>query len=327
MTQRIIQLSYIRVLAMVMIVAFHCLCLNAGIWGNFPCLYVRSFRIFANFLNTIDLPMFFFVSGFLYSFLFRKGKYKSLGKFYLRKCQRLLFPYLLWGSIMILIMPDVYRITDLGIGIGHLWFLLALFIIFSFFGFLRNALFKTNLISDMFIFLVLIISYDLIAKYSTLPMAVNAAWRYSPIFYYGIMFERHGLLSNLNNKMLPSLFVAMLLLVELLCVIDIPYINRLLVIPAICFTISVLFHCLRNISSINNERIRKMILNMDKNCMGIYILHHILIWLLFVYTPYVRYMNDNVILCTAILFVSVFAVSWSFSNLINKYAISRFIFG
>lgn len=330
MRGKIVEISYLRVLAMLMIVTFHCLCLNAGIWPFlFDYNYVRCYRIFANFLNLLDLPIFFFVAGYLYSVLYGKGCYSNSLSFLSKKIQRLLLPYILWGTLMIVLMPQLCNLEGLINGLGHLWFLLSLFLTFVFFDLIQKITYNLSFLLCACLCLLLVLSYDVYFHQSHLPMFVNAFWRYSPIFYLGLLSYKYKVLSKVNKMTgkIDLLVIPILLFVELLSIVNMPFIGRLLQILSVCSSIILLYDFISRMHLGEKKIFNDVICNLDKNSMGIYILHHIFIWLLFCYTPYLSFMNAHVILGPLFLFLSVFGVSWTLVNFINKYPISKWIFG
>lgn len=92
-------------------------------------------NIFDKFIHSFHMPMFFFISGYM----FRKNKY-PLKNYFLKKVKSLLIPYIFWGLISFVAWtafkgfePKYLRIlfwdNTSGIAIsGALWFLSALFI-------------------------------------------------------------------------------------------------------------------------------------------------------------------------------------------------------
>ena len=125
-------ISTMRVLAMLMIIAFHSMLFYTGKWWRFNGPYIILWKKFSEFLNTIDLPMFVFISGFLFAHLYiNKSKYHDRTQFVLEKVRRLLIPYLFWGIFLVITMPSLNQWSELLTGISHLWFLLMLFIIFT----------------------------------------------------------------------------------------------------------------------------------------------------------------------------------------------------
>lgn len=67
---------------------------------------------------------------------------------------------------------------------------------------------------------------------------------------------------------------------------------------------------------------------LDRNSMGVYILHHIFIWIVIYYFPVVRgFVIANPVVAPWILFVIVLPISLFCANIIGKLKYSQYIFG
>ena len=76
-------ISVIRVTAMLMIVFYHCLCYNAGIWHfHNPIVYSPVELAIAHNIATIGLDTFVFISGLLYYRINQTGKYNNWSLFF-----------------------------------------------------------------------------------------------------------------------------------------------------------------------------------------------------------------------------------------------------
>lgn len=129
--KRFDEISIMRVLAMTMIVAFHCLCFYSGRWSKVNAIIIPIWYKISSFLDVIDLNMFVFISGYLYGYLYiYRNKYRHPSEVIRNKAVRLLIPYLFWGIPMVIVYPwNTW--SKLFYGIGHLWFLLMLFGVFT----------------------------------------------------------------------------------------------------------------------------------------------------------------------------------------------------
>lgn len=130
-TKRFDEISIMRVLAMTMIVAFHSMCFYNGKWLKVNAIMIPLWTKVSAFLDVIDLNMFVFISGYLYGYLYIfRNKYRHPSEVIRNKAIRLLLPYCFWGSIMAAVWPwNTWG--RLLYGIGHLWFLLMLFGVFT----------------------------------------------------------------------------------------------------------------------------------------------------------------------------------------------------
>jgi surface polysaccharide O-acyltransferase-like enzyme len=165
---KIESLSQMRVLAMIMILLFHSLLFYTGTWwklgGTIIPVWVKTSR----FLDSIDLSLFVFVSGYLYGYLYIfHSKYRNRKQFVVNKFKRLLIPYLVWGCLMVLARPSLNAWPSLLTGISHLWFLLMLFEVFIMASCLiRYKKSANHTTTFMFVIIVLYLIWGLLHKYS-----------------------------------------------------------------------------------------------------------------------------------------------------------------
>ncbi len=124
------EISIMRVMAMLMIIVFHSMCFYNGRWVKFDAITIPFWYKLSTFLDSIDLNMFVFISGYLYGYLYiYRNKYHHPSEVILNKTIRLLVPYCIWGFVMTLFPFSVWPM--LFYGISHLWFLLMLFGVFT----------------------------------------------------------------------------------------------------------------------------------------------------------------------------------------------------
>lgn len=130
-SKRFDEISLMRVMAMIMIVAFHSLCFYNGRWSKVNAITIPIWYKLSYFLDAIDLNMFVFISGYLYGYLYiYRNKYRHPSEVIRIKAIRLLIPYLFWGIPMAIVWPwNTW--SKLFYGIGHLWFLLMSFGVFT----------------------------------------------------------------------------------------------------------------------------------------------------------------------------------------------------
>ena len=108
MDERLKYVSAMRVMAMMMIVAFHSMLFYTGKWWVFGGPVIPLWVKVSSFLDAIDLPMFVFIAGFLFGHLYKfKGKYRDKRQFVIGKARRLLVPYLAWGLFLVYVLPPV----------------------------------------------------------------------------------------------------------------------------------------------------------------------------------------------------------------------------
>ena len=116
---------------MIMIIVFHSLCFYCGRWTYLDAIDIPFWSRIAYYLNEIDLNMFVFISGYLYGYLYiYRNKYRHPAEVIRNKFVRLLIPYCLWGTFMVLVYPW-YNWKNMLYGVSHVWFLLMLFWVFT----------------------------------------------------------------------------------------------------------------------------------------------------------------------------------------------------
>lgn len=172
-----------------------------------------------SWIYSFHMPLFFLVSGFLYSLTntdFLEIKPLSFLK---KKAVRLLIPYLILGVVLFCIKfafsnlshaSRVFSVTSFfamfintgypGSTMGYLWYVFTLFMIFvvvSLFG-----IFKINLKNSIICISLIFVFWS---AYYLLPntgwMNISMVCRYIPYFLAGILFERH---KNVIDKALQG---------------------------------------------------------------------------------------------------------------------------
>ena len=92
-------LTFYRVVAMTMVVLYHCTCYYAHpSWPFGEGPYNPVLKIITTLMGGIHMPVFVFISGYLYWMLKRKGHYDDLLLFFKNKIFRLLVPYFVMGG-------------------------------------------------------------------------------------------------------------------------------------------------------------------------------------------------------------------------------------
>lgn len=310
---RLSYISFLRVVAMSMVVLFHCLAYYSDSIWQYPDPDVEGYGIFAHFLNVIDMPMFVFISGFLYSYLREaKGKYKDNMAFVKNKVRRLMVPYLFWGVVLLLLFPDKHA-SDMFIGISHLWFLLMLFGLFLLvhftYPFLRSLTpFRlTLLVCLSFLLYPLGLKFHFATNY----FCIDRILMYLPYFLVG---GGSYLLSTSLKKLRHALPATLILLVVLflLTTYVLPSVPSLVIYPIqYLFVCMFLVCCFSYFSQLPPAVLHfRGLDSLDRCSMGIYILHHILIAFPLQWPAVRAVMNGYWWLCPWLMFLVVYALSW-----------------
>lgn len=317
-------ISLLRVFSMLYIVLYHCVCYY-GIWKFFPdnetYEYIEWWRGGANFA----LDVFVFISGYLFAYLYLyKGKYRDRKAFIKNKVLRILIPYLVWSSIGLLMFPSPAPIQNIFCGVQHLWFLLMLFGVFFVIIFGVESFVNLSQLKQMG-------GVALITTGGALLSIVSAniinifCWemilRYLPAFLIGVLLAQrrwHERLNGLN----PIVFSLIMLLSVLLTIFFIfseklPFGTIYRKYP-VYITLVFLYSALCR----KELHLPAFVLSLDRCSMGIYIIHHLLIWIFLFYCSQAQQlMNEYYILAPMVMFVSIFIASWGITHLMlkNKY--------
>lgn len=125
----------LRSFAIVMVVAYHAY--GLVYWGLFPEMTERFKDLYYDvneYVVNFRMPLFVFISGYLFSFLEReKGKYPTFMALLKNKFKRLIVPYLIFSTIYLLTIDGGFDWRTLMSGdCAHLWFITMLFWCFIF---------------------------------------------------------------------------------------------------------------------------------------------------------------------------------------------------
>lgn len=320
-------------MAMLMIVLFHCMCYCSGIWQDYSCPEPSaSMRAIASFVVTLALPFFFFASGFLYAFIYLdKNGYRSWKSFVVNKFKRLILPTVTWTVICLILLPFRYSVWELIAGIQHLWFLPTLFIIFIMARLLSPWLLSQReplvdlIITSVAVLAVYVAYWTYMTHEIQDGFLIGRLTMFTGYFIAGMMWYKH------RTKILNKFIVVILLLFFLGC--HAVSLNRFLFagqsIVDIFVIICICAMVLDLLSSVNmkSESAASRILNsLDKNGMGIYLVHQVLIMTLYQYTPFEEsFLAVYPWVGTTVLFLLVLPVSWAFAEAKRRMKLEPFL--
>lgn len=236
-------------------------------FGDYFDVYVHSFH----------MPLFFFISGFLFNLDRNKVGSVYAGK----KIKSLLMPYLLWGALYEVIgyimnigqlksfiFNNIYEVP---IG-GAIWFLTALFFT-ELIGYVLIKFTKSYIGFAISIFLVIVIRF---AGFN-LPLSIDSAL-VGTIFYLVGYYCREYILETykkiLSNKMLTTAVILALIIVSILVAMYTPLVSmrtneygnvfRFFMI-AIVLTTLWFFVCYMLSASLKNEKIMRGLTYIGRN--------------------------------------------------------------
>lgn len=261
----------LRATAVVMVVLYHCLCPFTPIWNcaEEQCSFVIT--ICAKFINSISMPLFFAIAGYLFAFGKLNGKYSDICKFIFAKFNRLLLPFIFWGIVVWTLLSQKTIGEFLFYGASHLWFLGTLF--FMFIVFSIPCLMRLSRNADFVLAICLLFISVACSKFPFMGTIANNLLVFCCYFFVGILFAKYEF-KIYASKVLLILMV--LILAVLTCFYEEKYVNTLIKL----FSFSTLVFIFYN-GKIYLNRSIPIARKIEKECMGIYILHHILLQLAF----------------------------------------------
>lgn len=139
MGRKLYDVVIIRSLAIVMVVAYHAYGLMY--WGYFPEMTQRYTELYYGinqFALNFRMPLFVFISGYLFSYLQEeRGKYPTFRALLENKVHRLVIPYIVFGLFYMITQQNFHPIRLFEGDFSHFWFITMLFWCFITTGLIR----------------------------------------------------------------------------------------------------------------------------------------------------------------------------------------------
>ena len=306
-------ISYLRVFATLLVVLYHCLCFYTPIWSKDPTVYVNVYIYLTKVFQYIHMPLFFFISGYLFFYFSKLGKYSDLRHFVITKIRRLLIPLFFWSIIVFCFVSTRTLSSFLYNGASHLWFCGSLFIIFFCFGIFRKKWLSSKKKTDLVVWFILL-SLSLIIMKFDMPVFLARAVQYAYVFFAGMFFSKYNVvLSKYHLLGFLPLFVLPLIIQQ--------FSGQRVVFSIIGFyNVAALFSVVKENLRYSPDRILiAFFINLvDRHSMGIYLIHHIIIQFLLLNDLFKNLMIDYYYIVPFILFFLVLAVSLIVSFVMNK---------
>jgi surface polysaccharide O-acyltransferase-like enzyme len=322
--KRFFEISMMRVMAMLMIIAFHSMCFYNGKWTKFDAIRIPFWTNASEFLDVVDLNMFVFISGYLYGYLYiYRNKYRHPSEVIRNKAVRLLIPYFFWGIPMAIVWPW-NTMSSLLYGVGHLWFLLMLFGVFTLTVILQllNAQrIKFTFKIGLFLIVVAYLGMYVFMKYVNPRdfLCTNRILYYFQAFMIGYVCAKlqvGWLMPGWSFVLLP-LGIAILLL--LVCVrLPIPYHMWLLAKSLCAYTICVSLLVILSKVPVTGK-FRDVVIEIERLSMGIYIFNQMMMDLVFTTPMLHRFFEAHWQVGPFILFLIGFLPPLMLSYIFNKY--------
>lgn len=305
--------DFCKVLATILVVAAHITKFYSDRGGVFQMPSIKSLNYITEFIYSFHMPLFIFLSGAIYCEGIARGKYKDFLSFVKNKFKRLLVPYFVIGigyvaPVMIILNLTqwsfgeyVYKGLFLGMNSRHLWFLWTLF-----FCFLMVRLMKKILDKGMKA-QVLVLAFSLVlavfSNFFTNIFAIRNITYYLFYFLLGYLFHsKKNIVSKYLHK--KTIYIPIIILCILVINFKILYVNGMLwnIIAAIAGILGCYVVGLNVKQEFCDKKIYKMI---QKNSFGIYLLHPMIIYVLFYF-----FRTVNPYLFCVVVLVVTFIVSY-----------------
>lgn len=322
-------ISILRVISMLLIIMFHCLCFYAGIWWFLCTETVPAWEIISQPIVRVGLTTFVLISGFLFGYLYiEKNKYRNTFSFIKNKAYRLIVPYLFWSCFMILFMPKLnLNWGNLLTGVCHLWFLLMLFELFIIIIVLCKFHFhKCPLHIDV---LVLILSFPLIYIWNNITthhymLCLTEVMYYLPAFLVGFYCAKY----NVHHFHYKKGILGLLFIISVLSLFYISITHHtettLYRIPSIL--VSVLSILLLN--SINcPSMLLKPIKHFERHSMGIYIFNQIIVFVILYQPTFNQYLSTHLYTGPLVMFALSLFIPWGLAVFFSHYNCLSWITG
>lgn len=327
-------LNIVRSIAIILVVLRHSFSPYLNAWEISKYYNTnRVVQIIGEYISTFSMPLFVFISGFIYAYLrLYKKKYSTYKILITKKIRRLLIPYFFFGIIYIAVFMKydsfISFVEPLWFGCGHLWFILMMFLIFILFypleTYFKNNI-KSGIIISVFCFLI-----SSIFNYYKLDPLFDVTF-YLLFFYLGYLFcYKYEKVNNLlkNRSFLFLGIHAILFATKTFFLKDID--NRILnvlqyqifMIPlgvtAICFSFTY-FRTIRLNSTCHN-----IISLINKNSYYIYLFHQPILMVLFGLNLFQTF---PIIVVIMLGFLITFSASLFISEIAMKKYIPRILIG
>lgn len=212
-TARLYDVVIIRSLAIIMVVAFHAYYMMM-VSGHFPesaQSYHDMYFCINNLILQFRMPLFIFISGYLFSHLENdRGKYATFKMLITNKFKRLIIPFFVFTTIFMLSINDFSWDPYYRWGYQHLWFIPMLFWCFiftrllSFLSFSKKLWWKCVLLIVFFCLNIMPVELD---RWFGLSNFIK--WYFWFYFGYQLYLNRNMLYDIINrHKTIISIILA-----------------------------------------------------------------------------------------------------------------------
>ena len=310
---RIKSITILRCLALWLVVFGHSLCMYTDKWHAPSEEVVPLWQNVSDIIYLIHMPLFTLIAGYVYWYVRKSGRYDSMLFFIKKKSLRLLVPFLFWGVLECFVDLGG-NFSTLIEGPLHLWYLR-----FVFECFIVTRLFDSWLLQRPFCFLLIAIVF-LVFRFFSIPIIDGTFTSLYCYFVLGVFFNSY---SYKFRKLRITSWI--LMLVSFLCML-LCYYHNLKAPLALC---ALIFNCMLflSFSFFRLENISPAIISLDGCSMGIYLLHHPIIWNIANNESTRVLMMSYKYIAPVFLSVVVTILCWAITHYVNKTKYLRYILG
>ena len=289
------------------------------------------------YISTISMPLFVFISGYIYYYLRNNyGKYENYKTLFKKKSRRLIVPYLILSPIYIYFLIDYSSLKSflfyMWSGAGHLWFLLMMFLMFIIYYKFEKYLCKHYIFS---------IAIGIILYLLALPLSyvnlqpLSLVCKYYIFFQVGNLFNKYSsiILIYLKGKVLYIFLLHLILFSFYFFLINffqnkyvlfaIDKTQLVLSLLALCFIYGFLNILIVKYNSLLSKA-KPIISYVNNNSYYLYLIHEPLLKVFFTFM-FVQKMP--IILAISLAFIISMTISLILGNLLMKLKLGRALIG
>lgn len=329
---KLLDIAFIRAIAIIMVVAFHAYGMMYAA-AHFPALKDTYYQMYFTlnqcvFIN-IAMPMFVFVSGYLFAFLRQKGKYQNFVDLVKNKTKRILLPYFVFGLIMMATTNNFHPLVLLYGSYWHLWFLPVLFWCFIV-AYLIDEYTKKSYLQ----IIILFVSFGLSLFSMFLPpiLGFQGVTIWFCWFYLGMVIYYHKdvIISSLAKYKLVYILIFIYLFITIYKPTEYDDVYWYNIIAQVCMIISLWYLC--NRVNWEKQTWAQPIISFGNYSYGIYIFHNWIQMYLISSTaqrlfPLERWAGEHTILFPFGFFLLSLIISYLLTWLLLKTKVGRFLIG
>ena len=322
----------LRFVAIIIVVAFHAYGMMYAD-THFPALKHIYYRLYFTWnqcvIVNVAMPMFVFVSGYLFAFLWRKGKYQNFWELVKNKAKRVLLPYFIFGLVMMATTNNFHPFTLLYGNYWHLWFLPMLFWCFVVAFFLNKYFIslKAQITIACISFILSLFPCFIPRLLGVQGVSIWFCWFYLGIIIYN--YKEKLILCIAKFRLEYILFIAYLVITiyKPTAYADVYWYN---VIAQICIVV-VLWYWVNKIDW-HKIKLMQPIVSISNFSYGIYIFHNWIQMYLISSTaqrllPLEKWAAEHTIVFPLCFFLLSFGISYGLTRLLLKTRIGRFLIG